>query len=136
MTLFAVVFAFLITPSNLQILPNYRSDSSYNQQPNYQHFLNPNNDPNNNPNPSLPFTCPNQPPLNSPRPPYLGFFPNKTLDDVSNAEYSQFLAALALKPCDEDAIQVFTNSEYNGGHSVALIFTENSSRGALEMWIR
>ena len=134
MTLSAIAFEFLVTPSNLEKLPNYQSDSPFNQQPNYQHALNPDfNDPNNIP---LPFTCPNQPPLNSPQPPGLGFFPNKTLDDVSNAEYSQFLAALALKPCDEDAIQVYTTSEYNGDHSVGLIFTEKSSRSALEQWIR
>ena len=129
------MFQFLVTPSYLQNIPNYKRTPSHSQLPIYQQFPNPIDYPNNNRD-RLPFECPNQPPWKPTQPPYLGYFSNDTLDEASNAEYSQFLAALALKPCDEDVIRVFTNQQYNGEHSVALIFTDKESKRELEQWLR
>ena len=79
---------------------------------------------------------------------YKGDEPNREIRDLSRGAYNQHRAALALVPCGEDPIKVFTddnlqkecrskkNEEVSRPRSVFVIHSENESVRELNKWIR
>ena len=91
----------------------------------------------------LPFLCPYKVPDGSPQPSKSGtegggLLPLISEEDLTNADggvFGQYKAALAMVPCDAQALSVFTSPLIKMNNAVSVIFVYNKPIEELKRWL-
>ena len=91
----------------------------------------------------LPFQCPYEIPGDSPKPSLSGkegggLLPIINEEDLlvaNNEVFGQYRAALALVPCDAQALSVFTAPLINIENAVSVVFVYNKPIEKLKKWL-
>ena len=91
----------------------------------------------------FPFLCPYKVPDGSPRPSKSGIeggglLPLISEEDLTNADggvFGQYKAALAMVPCDAQALSVFTSPLIKMNNAVSVIFVYNKPIEELKRWL-
>ena len=91
----------------------------------------------------LPFLCPYKVPDGSPQPSKSGtegggLLPLISEEDLTNADggvFGQYKAALAMVPCDAQALSVFTSPLIKMNNAVSVIFVYNKPIEELRRWM-
>ena len=91
----------------------------------------------------LPFQCPYEIPGDSPKPSLSGregggLLPIISEEDLlvaNNEVFGQYRAALALVPCDAQALSVFTAPLINIQNAVSVVFVYNKPIEKLNKWL-
>ena len=91
----------------------------------------------------LPFQCPYEIPGDSPKPSLSGreggglspIISEEDLLVANNEVFGQYRAALALVPCDAQALSVFTAPLINIQNAVSVVFVYNKPIEKLKKWL-